>query len=167
VVEGFVSLAAFLRGGVAAENAEPTRTPVVADPQQPVESAAPCDAYAHATTIRELTLLRLAAFEAFERAATALLATFASDVLGRELALAPVDVEALARAAIASYGEAEPVTIVLCASDAERVSTELPVRVDPSLAAGDLIVEVRDGALESQLSFRLAAAVERAATVAP
>jgi len=51
---------------------------------------------------------------------------------------------------------------VLSAADAGRVCSSLPIRVEPNLRAGDAIVEVRDGAFESQLAFRLESLVAAA-----
>ena len=120
------------------------------------------DEFAHAALVRELTLIRLAAHEAFERSKDSLLASLAQGVLGRELALSPAELEALVTGVVAASRELEPVSLVLNAFDAERVRTPLRIRIDPSLAPGDFIVEVRDGALESPMSFRLRAALERA-----
>ena len=118
--------------------------------------------FAHADIVHELALMRLAALESFERAKDALLEALAADVLGRELALAPVDVEALVRRAVARFADLEPVSIAVAPSDAERVHALLPMRIDAALEAGDLIVDVRDGALESTFLFRLQSALDRA-----
>jgi hypothetical protein len=81
----------------------------------------------------------------------------ARDVLARELRTAPADLAALAAAASAAFGAQEPVALVVSPADAASLAevSALPVRVDPALAAGDLVVEVRDGAYESPLRFRL------------
>ena len=111
----------------------------------------------------ELARLHLAAAEALERRAAALLEGLARDVLARELQLAPVDLRTLAADALASFRNDVPFAFVLSPEDADRFASALPVRADPSLRSGDLIVEVRDGAYESHLSFRLASAVRGAA----
>jgi flagellar biosynthesis/type III secretory pathway protein FliH len=111
--------------------------------------------------VHDLALLRLAAYEAFERSAARLLRTLALDVLGRELLVAPADLEALAAQALAAFAAAEPVGLAVSPHDAERVRTPLPLRVDPSLEAGDLVVDVRDGAFESRFAFRLESALAR------
>ena len=85
--------------------------------------------------------------EAYERGAAALLASLARDVLARELLLAPADLAALVATAPATCGAREPVTLVVSSADAASLAdrTPLPVRIDPALGAGDLVVEVRDG----------------------
>lgn len=111
--------------------------------------------------------MRLAAREALERAGRALLGSLASDVLGRELALAPIDVEALIARTLATSDDFEPARVVLSEADAAqfdatRMRGALPVRTDSALAAGHFIIEVRDGVLDSQHAFRLQTVLERA-----
>ena len=157
--ERFVSLAAFVRAA-AATSVTPTPSPAPA-PAAPEVTRGVID-FAHADVVHELALLRLAALEAFERGTERLLRALADDVLGRELELGPAAIEALARRAVATFADHEPVAIAISAADAERVRAPLPVRIDPALAAGDLIVDVHDGAFESHFAFRLEAALERA-----
>jgi flagellar biosynthesis/type III secretory pathway protein FliH len=154
VPEGFVPLASFLRGEathasvrVPADESPPPVAPLVAAPP-------------HADILSELARMRLFALEAFERGVESLLASFARDVLARELAIAPADLTALASQAVAAFQRDEPLRLVVGPADAARVTSSLPVRVDPSLQAGDLVVEVATGAFESPLAFRLASALE-------
>ncbi len=105
--------------------------------------------------------MRLAAGESFERAVRELLVLFARELLGRELALAPLDVAALLQRAIANFAALEPVHVIVSPEDENRAAgIPLPLRIDPALAAGDFIIEVRDGALESRRSFRLQAILD-------
>lgn len=150
-------LASFLRGectpasaGVPAEIAIDT-----APPAPPLVAALP-----HAEVLSELVRMRLFALEAFERGVESLLASFAREVLARELATAPADLTALASQAVAAFHRDEPVRLVIGPADAARVTSSLPVRVDPALQAGDLVVEVATGAFESPLAFRLASALD-------
>ena len=163
--ERFIPLAAYVRGlAVVACTGRESEAPAEAVVAPPPSSDTPLDAgeFAHADVLGELALVRLAAHEAFERGIASLLASFAERVLGRELALAPAELEALAGQAWDASRELEPLTLALSAVDAERVRTPLPTRIDPSLAAGDFVVELREGALESPLRFRLQAALARA-----
>ena len=155
VDESFISLAALVRCALAAP-LEHVPAPVSDAPR----SVAP---FARSDIVHELVLMRLAAIEAFESGTTRLLRALADDVLGRELSVSAADVASLAARLLATYGEHEPIEIVVSAVDAERVRVPLPVRVDPALVAGDLVVRVRDGAFESQFGFRLESALERAA----
>ena len=117
--------------------------------------------FAHADIVHDLTLMRLAALEGFERATRRLIADLAHDVLARELALAPADIEALVARALAAWSDHEPIALAVAPADRERVRAPLPIRTDPTLASGDLTVFVRDGAFESPFGFRLADALER------
>ncbi len=118
--------------------------------------------FAHADIVHDLTLMRLASLEAFENAARRLIADLAHDVLARELALAPADIETLVARSLAALVDHEPVSLAVAAADRERVRAPLPIRTDAALVAGDLIVYVRDGAFESTFGFRLTDALERA-----
>lgn len=98
--------------------------------------------------------MHAAALEAFDAARKRVLQGFADEVLARELALGAADIGELTRRALERFARYEPVALVVSPSDAALVSAPLPVRIDPALHGGDLIVEVRDGALESRLAFR-------------
>ncbi len=126
----------------------------------------------------ELALMRFAAAEALEGAARRVLCDLAGDVLGRELALAPCNIDALLRRAVAAFTDLEPVSVRVAAEDAPLLSSAtvtcaqkelaaLPVRVDPALVSGDFIIEVRDGALESPRAFRLRSTLEGVSTRVP
>jgi hypothetical protein len=157
VVERFVPLAAFVRGAASAA------APVGAIPSPTSPARHNVIDFAHADVVHELTLLTLAAREAFSHAAARLLGELASEVLARELLLAPADIIALVERALAAFAQHAPVAIAVSAQDAERVRAAVPVRIDSGLGAGDLIVDVRDGTFESTFAFRLEDAVARAA----
>ncbi len=166
VLEGFIPLASFVRGSarvaggalaVAGVSGETTGIPAALP-----DLAQGLAEVAYSDILDELALMRLAALEGFERAKTLLLAGLANDVLGRELALAPADVEAIVARARDRFHDCEPVALAVSPCDAQRVRTPLPTRIDASLEAGDLIVDVRDGALESHFRFRLRTVLDRA-----
>jgi flagellar biosynthesis/type III secretory pathway protein FliH len=156
--ERFVPFAALLRAGGAAvpvaagaPGAPPTPAPAETALGRGIDALA-----------AELALLRASALEVFERASARLLLGLAEEVLGRELALAPCDTGALVGRFLAELSAYEPSALVVSAADAGRVRASLPVRVESNLHAGDAIVEVRDGAFESQLAVRLEALVATA-----
>jgi len=109
-----------------------------------------------------LALVRLAAAEAYERAADRLLRALARDVLVRELALEPVDIEALVHTSLEAFSSDSPVSVALSPADAERVICDVPIRSDPTLAPGDLVLVVRDGTIDVCLGLRLEGAVDEA-----
>ncbi len=112
-----------------------------------------------AGVVRELTLLRLAALEAYARAKDGLLEALARDVLARELELSPVDLERLVRAGLARFSGHEPLALRVSASDAASLSVDIPVTIDPALGAGDLVIELRDGVADARFAVRLAGVV--------
>ncbi len=138
----------------------PAPPPAAGRPEEPAAGADPAER--EVPFFAELALARLAALEAFERASRRFLERFGEEVLGRELALAPCDLERLLGRALERFAAHAPVTVVLSPGDAERVTVALPVRVDPQLRPGDAIVEVRDGAFESSAAFRLEALLTQA-----
>jgi flagellar biosynthesis/type III secretory pathway protein FliH len=159
VAEAFVSLASQLRAlGMPRENqpAGPTAAPSVSD-LPPEHAALECE-----RIVEELALLRLAALEAFERARGRMLETLAREVLSRELMLAPADLDALAARALQAFAESEPLALVVAPADAARVSSPLPVHIDASLVAGDLVIAVRDGEIDARFALRLNGAIAAA-----
>jgi len=145
VAEGFVSLASQLRA---------VQTP----PDAPVVSSPARATLGGERVVEDLALLRLAALETFERARARMLEILAREVLARELMLAPADLDALAARALRTFADSEPLALVVAPADAERVSSPLPVRVDPSLVAGDLLIAVRDGEIDARFELRLSEA---------
>jgi flagellar biosynthesis/type III secretory pathway protein FliH len=148
--EGFVPLAGSLRGGATmafAAHAEP------ADKAQ-----APPDSNRDGieALLDALALARLAALEAFDRAAPRLLAALAQNVLGRELELAPADLRTLVAQLRRDFAAAEPVAVLLAPSEAGCRIDGLPVRADPALCAGDIVLEVRDGEIDARFALRRA-----------
>jgi len=155
VAEAFVSLASQLRAA-GVPHAQPVKAPSMRD-SPPERETLECE-----RIVEELALLRLAALEAFERARGRMLEILAREVLARELMLAPADLEALAARALRTFAESEPLALVVAPADAARVSSPLPVRIDPSLVAGDLVIAVRDGEIDARFALRLAEAVATA-----
>jgi flagellar biosynthesis/type III secretory pathway protein FliH len=154
VPEGFVSLAERLR---------PVAAP--APPQTlPLDDAAGVASSEDlaAEIVHELSLARLAALEAYDRAVPRLLTALAQEVLGRELALAPADVAALAADLGARFAREEPVAVIVAPSEALGAECKLRIRRDPGLRPGDLILEVRDGEVDARFAVRRANAIASA-----
>jgi hypothetical protein len=128
-----------------------------------VDVAAHLDA-AVVAAVREARLFRARLADAFDDAAARLLRELATDVLARELRLAPCDLAAIVR----GIGERAPVVRVrIAACDAAALAGGVLLRgcdaavvVDPALAGGDAIVELAGGALDARLGVRLATVLE-------
>ncbi len=114
--------------------------------------------------VREARLFRARLADAFDDAVARLLRELATDVLARELRLAPCDLAAIVRA----VGERAPVVrVCIAACDATALAggplirgCDAAVVEDPALAAGDAIVEFAGGALDARLGVRLATVLE-------
>jgi hypothetical protein len=151
VAKTFVSLEERLRGRVA---------PTAAHDEEQHEAPKPFVAH---PALAECALFRSRLRAAFDRARALLVEDLATDVLARELQLAPAAIDAIAVALFDRYAEELPVLLRVSADDRARVALDLPIEIDPSLRTGDAVLVVRDGQLESTLGTRLDAVV-RAAT---
>jgi hypothetical protein len=178
VPDGFVALEALLRATPAplpagvedgrrmsrasAASVSAASASDVGTPASEPHCACSCGAEQVRLVTEELMLARLAALETFERVAPRLLEGLARDVLGRELALARPDIAALARSLVDEFATDEPVALVIAAEDATQFEQGLPLRIDPRLRAGDLVLEVRDGEIDARFGVRLRAALSAA-----
>jgi len=114
-------------------------------------------------TLAEIERFRAAAISALEGALEGLLGAIADEVLARELALAPADIQTLFSRALRRFEREGPVRLRVAPQDVQQVQTSLPVIADANLMPGDFTLEVRDGEIESHLPVRLACAVHRLA----
>ena len=164
----FVALADLLRAPagsprVVREDATPPdATAAVAKPQS-APAAADLGVDGDVVRIlREARLFRARLADAFDDAVARLLRELASDVLARELRLAPCDVAAIVRRIVQSA----PVLRVRVAAIDRARGVPLPrgcdvaVVEDPALAGGDAIVELAGGSLDARLGVRLATVLE-------
>lgn len=157
----FVALADLLRAPSAVSSstaADATTTPDVAE--RVAFGAANDDVR---DVLREARLFRARLADAFDDAAARLLRDLGSDVLARELRLAPCDLAAI----VQRIAVRVPVLRVrVSAADlACGVSLargfDVPVAEDPALRDGDAIVELSGGgALDARLGVRLATVLE-------
>jgi flagellar biosynthesis/type III secretory pathway protein FliH len=168
----FVALADLLRAPVACADA--VQAPVTRAAPRPTaagdegvfdRSFADAGAAEAVAAGRDARLFRARLADAFDEAAARLLRELASDVLARELRLAPCDLAELVRRAC----ERAPVVRVRVAScDVARVRAgaprlrgeEVQVVEDFALAGGDVVIEVAGGALDARLGVRLATVLE-------
>jgi flagellar biosynthesis/type III secretory pathway protein FliH len=166
MAETFVCLATILRGGASAlVAATPAEIAPVAEPARVARPAPTAAEGPIADLLAELARARVAALEALEALVRATLERIANDVLARELALAPTALDALVARGLAAFEDQQPVAIVV-GRDAVVCAGDVPVRVDPTLGPGDVVIEVRHGAFESPLSFRLSETISAAVEAA-
>jgi hypothetical protein len=111
--------------------------------------------------LHEIERFRAFALDAVERSLGRLVASLAEEVLGRELKLAPVDLQEITNRALRRYDREGPVRVRVSTVDLAAIKTELPVVADADLREGDLIVEVRDGTLDARMSVRLDCVLRR------
>lgn len=108
------------------------------------------------STLGEIKRFRAALADAFDVVREALLRRFSEEILGRELQLAPCDVERIARDVLECLVEEAPLRVRVHPDDAPNVSVlEVPVHRDGGLRRGDVIVEVRAGTIDASLSARM------------
>lgn len=109
---------------------------------------------------REVRLFHARIVEAVEAAVETLVGDIAADVLGRELLLAPCDIEAIVDRALARFASEQPLRVRVHAQDAAGLKCAVPLIVDERLRSGDAIIELRDGAVDASLGMRLATIVQ-------
>ena len=114
--------------------------------------------------VRDARLFRARLAAAFDETAARLLRELASDVLARELRLAPCDLAGLVRR-VSERAPVVRVRVAVC--DAASVAGVLGSRggdvqvvEDAALAGGDVVIEVVGGALDARLGVRLATVLE-------
>jgi flagellar biosynthesis/type III secretory pathway protein FliH len=149
MADRFVSLATLLQ---PPPEQRPTSCELAAESpamEEHAEEAAASSAARDALTFRA----RLA--EAFDDARGQLLTELASEVLARELQLAPAAIDAIAERLVETFGRDGPVALRLSPRDCARVELDIPIEPDSSLRSGDAVLVVRDGELVSSLGVRL------------
>jgi len=94
--------------------------------------------------------------DALEAAVGTILPELARDVLGRELRLAPCDVASIVRASLARHAGDDVVTIHAHRDDCpELEAARIACVGDDSLQRGDVILRLRSGTIDLQMSSRL------------
>jgi len=145
--EGFRSLAELLRAPHDERAYEET-------PQEMREEAGPreIDEFAAA---REVRLFRAHLMEALDAAIETLCNDIATEVVGRELRLAPAEIKAILQRALERYAAEGPVCIRVHPDDADLLACEIPLVGDCALRRGDAVLELRNGTIDASLGVRL------------
>jgi hypothetical protein len=112
-------------------------------------------------TLGEIERFRTLALEHLEHSLDSVLKDIVEEVVGREISLAPVDIENIVQRALRQFERQGPVRLRVAPADVLRVQTELPIVADAGLTQGDLVIEVRDGEITSRLAVRLSCAMSR------
>lgn len=163
----FVTLADILRPRIAAA------TPIVdtsafiesVHAEAPVDERAPatcsCEAETKAESIRVARHFRAALADALAQATARLIRELASDVLARELTIAPCAIESLVARLARDHVSAGPLRVRV--SPFDRVTTcEFPIVVDASIQVGDALLECTSGIVDARLGVRLSDVLDRA-----
>jgi flagellar biosynthesis/type III secretory pathway protein FliH len=114
------------------------------------------------TALSGARLLRAHLRELADEALAALLADIASEVVGRELRLQPVDLRNIISAAVERYRFETPLRVRVHPEDAADLDDiALDVICDQVLRRGDAILELRGGAIDLTLGVRLERLLQR------
>lgn len=150
----FVALAAWLRKEAPAIIVE--EEPLVFQDVQdePVPYKTPLDDELVADVCAHVRRFRAMLAEALDRSLADLLREIAIDVVGRELLLAPVDLEAIVRRARERCAEI-PVAVRVHPAQQRLHDFDVPVLLDPSLRSDDVQIELRSGSIDARLGVRI------------
>ena len=108
----------------------------------------------------EMRRFRAALRDGFEAARECLLRDIACEVLGRELQLAPADIDAIVSRACAQADA--PASIRVHPMDAEALAAwTCDVETDATLHRGDAVLCVSEGTIDASLGVRLEGVLER------
>jgi len=161
--ETFVPLADLLRPPLAGESAVPPQSsPALAAPEPPgtVASLETVTAPETVAAIREARLFRARLADALDARLARMLAAISSDVVMREVQIAPVDIARIVAAVVAERG-ARPLCVRIAPSDRAALhSCDVQVVEDATLDPGDAIVVFGAGEVDARLGVRLAAVLE-------
>lgn len=140
-----------------------SRTPCAEEPAlEMVEEMLLPEAQDDTAVMREVRLFHARVIEAVEEAVDTLVCDIAADVLGRELRLEPVDIEAIVDRALRRFAAEEPIRVRVHPDDVPRVKCGIPVEGDADLRPGDARIELRTGTIDASLGARLAALLQAA-----
>lgn len=140
MAEVFVPLEQYLRRSIGAQ----PQTPVDPPPLQSVD-------------LHGVRRFYAAVADAVDAAAADVIRDIASDVLARELALAPAALADVIATLLRRFESEEPLHIVAHRDDLAALrNLGLPVREEASLRRGDVMLVLRYGSIDASLGARLA-----------
>jgi len=149
----FRSLASILREPEGfVEPAPDDAPPIERDANASSALEAECDLV---EIVREMRLFRARLNELLAQSLQSLCADIATDVLARELQIAPADVAAIAERLAARFLDEHPVRVRVHPDEVDLVNCGLPVTGDGRLHRGDAVLELRGGVVDASLGVRL------------
>lgn len=129
-------------------------------PEPPREEDADLDAERRAI-LASARLFHARLREMMDEARDALLCDLACEVLARELAIAPADVQRIIERLYEQFAHEEPIAVRVHPADAHAVRCGLPIREDAALQPGDAVLELRFGSVDARLGVRLESVLDR------
>ena len=112
--------------------------------------------------LRDVRLFHASVIEGVEAAIETITGDIAAEILGRELHLAPADIEAIVDRALQRYLADEPLRVRVHPGEAVGLSCGVPVVGDERLRYGDAVIELRCGSVDATLGVRFASMLRAA-----
>ncbi len=147
----FLTLAAWLRPvpapeAPAQEHAQESAAPL---PEASLEEAAIADVLSR---VRRFDAMLA---DALDRALVDLLREIAVEVIGRELACGPADLQIIVARALERAAPERPLAIYVHPTQRDLVQFDLPVIADPQLRSDDVRIELHGGSIDGRLGVRI------------
>lgn len=159
--EEFRSLAEFLRP--PADASFEIRDDSVEARERVMEEEAPPEVH---EILRDVRTFRAHLRDALERCVERLLERIARDVLARECAIAPVDIERIIEGALKHVVPDSPFTVHVSEADLSRLQhSRFPIEADTQMESGDIALILEGGTITSTLKLRLDNAIAEALSV--
>lgn len=116
--------------------------------------------------MRDVRCFRAHLRDTLERSVERLLEYIAEEVLAREIALAPCDIQRIVERALELIVPEPPITVRVSEADISRVQHgQFPVEVDASMKPGDVTLILAHGTIATTLTHRLNDAIAEALAV--
>jgi len=112
--------------------------------------------------LRDVRLFHTSVIEGVEAAIETITGDIAANVLGRELHVAPADIDAIVDRALQRYLADEPLRVRVHPDEAAGLSCGVPVVGDERLRYGDAVIELRCGSVDATLGVRFASVLRAA-----
>jgi flagellar biosynthesis/type III secretory pathway protein FliH len=147
----FVTLAAWLRpiSPVQEPAQEPAQEPSAPLPEASLEEEAIADVLSRVRRFRAMLA------DALDRSLVDLLREIAVEVVGRELACGPADLQSIVARALERAAPERPLAVYVHPTQRDLVPFDLPVIADPQLRSDDVRIELHSGSIDARLGVRI------------